>query len=493
MFRTTHRRAALAASIVAVALAACTDDTLVAPDVEDDAIALSRSTSLVHVRDRAAAAPVRLEIDVRSGGPPWVAREVEIEDDQDQEEEVESRITAADPAAGTITLALGDLRIDVSAANRFRAEGVGDVSMSSFFDRVTSALAAGRSPGVELRRRLPSMPQAPDDPTFVPRDVRLDDDAEFGKLEMLVDDRHVVADSDSVGRLTVLGIEIVVDRSLGSSVGERTDRGDGASEVEGIVESVSPAEGRVRILGGPEFRIVAGTRVEFDDDGPSTLAQVADAVAAGHWVEVEGELVRDQDGGWVAVEVEFEIEDDVDDDVPGSFEFEGHVVAADPSEGSFSFSDGRSYVLDAGTRVDPEGDVFSLEEVASALVAGLAVEAEGHVLPDSSAPGGARVVTVKFETDQDDDDPDGDDGSVEFEGMLQTVDAVAGTFVLANGLAYGLTEATRFEADGDLFSLSSAAAALAQGKAVKMEGDAVQDSNAFGGWRVISLKIEVDD
>ena len=494
-----HRRSplntTLLASLAAAALVACSDGTATAPVLDDETpVALSRPASLGQLQARAATAPIRLEIEVRPGGPPWIAREVEIENDDDDEEKIESRITSADAAAGTITLVLGDLTVDVTAASRYRAEGTGDVSLNGFFDRVDAALAAGRTPGVELRRRLPSEPQDPGDPSFVPRDVRLDDDADIGKLEVLVDDRHVSLDSDSSGRITVLGIEITVDPARGTEVGERTEQGDGAIEIEGLVDDVDPAAGTVLVRGGLVFRVVPGTRFDADEGEPSSLAQVADALAAGHWVEVEGELVRDDDGAWIAVEVEFEVEDDADDDVHGSNEFEGRITAVDATAGSFTLHNGLTLTLDEGTRIEGDGDLFSLDQVAAALAASLQVEAEGHVLPDASAPGGMRVVSVKFETDDDDDDGDGDDdGTTEFEGIAAAVDAGAGTFTLANGVIYQVDTDTRYEADGDLFSLAAAADALASGKKVEMEGDAVPDAAASGGWRVVSVKIEVDD
>jgi hypothetical protein len=495
MHRRPAPRTTLTASLLAMLLAGCTDDTGTAPLIHDDdaPAVLSRPATLGQLQDRARSAPLRLEIEVRPGGPPWIAREVEIENDDDDEEKLESRIASADAAAGTLTLILGDLTVDVSGASRFRAEGSGDVSMAGFFERVDAALAAGRTPGVELRRRLPTEPQDPNDPGFLPRDVRLDDDAETGELEVLVDGRHVTTDSDSSGRITVFGIEIVVDRSLGSEVGERTEQGDGAVEVEGLVDTVDPAGGTVTVRGGPTFRIVPGTRFDVDDDEPSSLAQVADALAAGHWVEVEGELVRDTDGSWIAVEVEFGVEDDADDDVHGSHEFEGRVTAADPAARSFTLGNGQTLTIDEGTRIEGDGDLFSLEQVAAALAASVQVEAEGHVLPDAAAPGGLRVVSVKFETDDDGDDGDGDDGAREFDGVAVAVDAAAGTFTLESGATYGVDDTTRYEADGDLFSLAAAADALAQGKKVEMEGDAVPDASAPGGWRVSSLKIEVDD
>lgn len=403
MRTTTPFRSLLAALILTASAGACDDASIVAPGpaADDSTQLLTRTSSLERIAERAASGALRLEIEVRAGGPPWVAREVEVENDDDDDEKIESRIVAADAAAGTLELRFGGLVVEVAGARRFRAEGSGDLTREGFFTRVQAALAAGRAPGVELRRPLPSAAQAPNDPTFRAVDVRLDDDADVGKLEVLVDARHLATGTSGAGRITVLGVDVVVDPALGTEIGERTDDGDGAVEIEGLVARVDAASGRVELLDGRTVWIVAGTRFDDDDDDDLTsLAQVADALAAGHPVEMEAEAVQGDDGSWIAVEVEFEIEDDADDDdLPGTTEFEGRLAAVDLTAGTFTLTTGGVFQITEATIFEGDGDLFSLSAAAAALASGVPVEMEGDALAEATAPGRWLVVRVKIETD----------------------------------------------------------------------------------------------
>ncbi|HKK93232.1 MAG TPA: DUF5666 domain-containing protein [Longimicrobiales bacterium] len=478
---------------ILIASAGCDSPTPTGPGIPtgEDPTLLSTVSDIGKVADRAASAPLRVEIEVRRGGPPWIAREVEVEDDRDREEEIESRIAAADASAGTVELVFGGLVIDVAGARRFRVEGVGDVTRDAFFARVESALAAGRRPGVELSRPLPATPQSPDDPGFSAVDVELDGDADVGELEVLIDERHLTVGAAGAGVIRVFGVDIVVDPALGTETRERSEDGDDAIEVEGLVSSVDPGSGRVDLVDGRTFFVVSETRFETDDDDDtlSSLEQVADALSAGHWVEVDAEVVASDDGALIAVEVEFEIEDDADeDDLPGATEVESLVVSADPGAGTFSLANGWTLAIETSTRIDDDGDLRSLAEVADALANGLLVEAEALVVGNGA--GGFRLVEVEFELEDGDD---GVPGAIEFEGRLATVDVAAGTFKLYDGRTWLVTDATTWESDGDLFSLAAAASAIANGVPVEMEGDAVEDASAPGGLRVVSLKIETDD
>ncbi len=484
-------RSLLPILIASAASAGCDGGTPTDPDgpASLDSIVLSTESDIGQVADRAASAPLRVEIEVRRGGPPWIARELEVEDDQDREEEIESRIAAADASAGTLELVFGGLVIDVAGARRYRVEGVGDVSRESFFARVESALAAGRTPGVELSRPLPAAPQAPGDPTFSALDVELDADADVGELEVLIDSRHLTVGTGGAGVVTVFGVDIVVDPALGTETRERSDDGDDALEVEGLVSSVAAGSGRVDLVDGRTFFIVSETRIETDDGGLSSLGQVSDALAAGHWVETDAEVVAMDDGSLVAIEVEFEIEDDADDDdLPGGLEVESLVVSADVDAGTFSLANGWTLAIESTTRIEDDGDLRSLGEVANAVADGVSVEAEMLVVGNGA--GGYRLVEVEFEVGDGDD---GVPGTIEFEARLATVDAAAGTFKLYDGRTYLVTGDTSWESDGDLFSLAAAASAIASGIPVEVEGDAVEDASAPGGLRVVSLKIETDD
>jgi hypothetical protein len=481
-------RSTLTAFVLALAVGACDDSTITAPEppIDEGPTVLAELSSMDRIADRAASGSLRLEIEVLPGGPPWVAREVEIERDSEPEEKIEGRIRAVDPAAGTIELAFGGLVVDVAGARRFRLEGSRDVGQAGFFARVESALDAGRTPGVELRRPLPTSPQAPGDPTFVARDVRLDDEASTAELEVLVDDRHVVLGSNGAGTITVFGVEIMVDPGRGTEVWERGERGDGAFEIESFVTEADPASGRVSLVNGRDVWVVPGTRFDRgEDDHLTSLEQVVTALAAGHWVEMEAEVVVDEDASWIAVEVEFEVEDDAEEDeLPGASEFEGGIASVDLGASSFTLEDGRTLTVTAATRIRID-DLNSLSEVADALAAGLGVEAEGTLIADSNAPGGQRLLEVEFDLDAPDDR--------EFEGRLLAVDASAGTFTLSGGSVYLVTGATVYDPEGDLHSLAAAASALAAGLAIEMEGDAVSDASAPGGLSVLGLKIEIDD
>jgi hypothetical protein len=102
---------------------------------------------------------------------------------------------------------------------------------------------------------------------------------------------------------------------------------------------------------------------------------------------------------FVAIEVEFEIEDDAAN-VPGAFEFQGAVTAADPAAGTFTLAGGTIVRVNAETQIDPEGDLFSLDAVQAAVQSGAAVRAEGDATVESMGPPATLVaLSVKWEVD----------------------------------------------------------------------------------------------
>lgn len=386
---------------LALMLGACSDDEgPLAPGQAGPAdVRFTESATPEEIRDAAADGPVRIEVELLPGGPPWMARELELEgDERGDEEKLESRIVAADPASGTVDVAFGNLTIDLSQAGRFRTEESGDVSRDVFFQRVTQALEAGRAPGVELRRPPRSEPQDPSDPAFLPTDVRLDDGADEDELEIDVDERHLEVTGDRTGVLTVLGVEIEIGGS--TEVGRRTEEAEGATEIEGLVEAVDPAAETVTLRDGRIIRLVEGTEFDADEDELRTLGEVAEAVSDGLLVEVEAEVVREEGDTFVAIEIEFEVEDDADD-AAGAMEFEGLVTAVNTGQGTFVLDGTTELSIVSDTRIDDEGDLRSLAEVETALDQGRVVRAEGHAATEGSAPSGVAVLDVKFETDDD--------------------------------------------------------------------------------------------
>lgn len=85
-------------------------------------------------------------------------------------------------------------------------------------------------------------------------------------------------------------------------------------------------------------------------------------------------------------------------------------------------------------------------------------------------------------------------GSVQFEGQITSVNVSAGTITLVDGTIVQVPAGTTFDPEGDLFSLSTTASAVASGDFVRVEG--VGTVQSAGPPRTISatrVKIEVDD
>jgi hypothetical protein len=496
MFTPRRSLTSIAALGLAFLLGACDDSSVTAPEPSfDDASAGPvGATGIDRISEQAATRALRLEIEVGLDGPPWIAEEVETEDDAERTEKIEARIRSIDPAARRIELTFGGLVVDVSAGARLESAGSRELSWDEFVRRVESALAAGEYPGAEMYRPLSATPQAPTNAAFTAVKIELEDDVDDIELELLVDERHFQLGANGTGTITVLGVDIAVDPSSGTEVWDRDDDWDETFDVEAFVSAVDLASGVVTLVDGRTFRVVAGTRFEDDDDDYlGSLREVADALADGHWVEVDADLRIAQDGSWVAVEVEFYKEDDADD-LPDTREFDEYVTAVDLGASSFTLEDGRTFFVTADTRIDDDGDLRSLAEVAEALEAGFEVEADGYFVVDANAPGGTRLLEVEFDREDDDGDDDGDDGeSIDFDGEVIAVDMAAGTFTLEDGVVYFVAADTRFDDDGDLFSLAEMAEALSEGLILEVDGEAVVDDTVPGGLRVLDLEVEIYD
>ena len=120
---------------------------------------------------------------------------------------------------------------------------------------------------------------------------------------------------------------------------------------------------------------------------------------------------------------------------------------------------------------------------------------------DGTAEVGLRVlglpITVNGRTRLGPDDNGGagqpSGGSVEFQMGVTSVDAVAGTLTLSNGTLVRVTAGTAISPDGDLVTLESAAAAVAQGRPVRAEGRGTMESTSPSVIVAGTLKLEVDD
>jgi len=394
--------------LVPLAAVAC-GDSIAGPD---GGAALLHEISLGDLGAALETAPARVEIKLEQG--TLVAREVELKtaDEMSDRESVRGRVSAVSVAAdaGTLTFTLGGLEVGFSASARFRGMDGDDVTMAEFAAQVQDALDAGNEPAVRVKRAPPAEPQAPDDAAFTATDLRLLDGLESAKLELNVDaDNFALNDTPPPDAwVLVLGLEI----EIRSTTEIEADDHDGdESEVEGIVASVDEAAGAVTLTSGAVILIADGTRFEDeegdDDDGEhlTSLAAVAEALAAGLTVkaEAEGAIESTDPLTVMAREVEFEVEDEGDDDGDdnGGGEIRGLVASVDLDAGSVTLEDGRVILVDDETVFEngDDGDdehLTSLEDVAQALADGKTVKAEAEGTVQGEEPPTILAREVEF-------------------------------------------------------------------------------------------------
>ncbi|MCZ6545750.1 MAG: hypothetical protein O6913_08610 [Chloroflexi bacterium] len=371
-------------------------------------VQFSEAISSSEFEDLLATGPSRVEIQLVPGS--LVAHEVEVErpDALTHEEEIESRITDVEVIGdeGTLTLELGGLQVGFTSATRFRAEEGRVLTFGEFVARVETALAAGDKPPVEANRAPPAEPQAPDDASFIATELKLDDEADEPKIEINVDSDNFVANVSPPpdGWLRVLGlmIELRVSEGVTELEVELPDAA-GEAEFEGIVQSVNLVENSFTLVGGAIVRIVEGTEIEEadEDDELGSLVAVADALDAGLTVEAEVEGVVESTDPFtiIAIEVEFEIEEELED-IVGEVDFEGVVQSVDLVGNSFTLVGGTVVRIVAGTEIeeaDEDDELGSLVAVAQALDAGLTVEAEAEGVVESTDPLAIIASEVEFE------------------------------------------------------------------------------------------------
>jgi hypothetical protein len=219
MFDTTGRsRGLLLAGITAASAAVASCDGNSMEPVES--ARFSQDVAFPEFRDALVAGAARVEIRVLPG--TLTARRIEIERARElaDREEVESRATGIEVAGneGTVTLALGGLRVRFNRSTRFRDEGGNRLSFEQFVARVETSLAAGHRPGVEAKREPAATPQRPDDPTFVATRLELDSDPE-DEIAINITDANLLANDAPPpdGWIRVLGIALEVRAQDGTT------------------------------------------------------------------------------------------------------------------------------------------------------------------------------------------------------------------------------------------------------------------------------------
>ena len=284
----------------------------------------------------------------------------------------------------------------------------------------------------------------------------------------------------------------------------------------------------------------SGARLPSDPEGSTgTSAAVAvdSALGSGGASRIEIQLFP---GELVAREVEVETDDAEEKIVSG-------VTAIDPGQGTLTLELGGLVVFyGAGTRFRTESESHESREtweaqVQAELAAGHRplVEARRNPAGAPQSPDDPAFTATDLRLENETDEPkieiyvDGDnlvsgDGSevvlrvlglsitvndrtrlgpddnggadqpsgtsVEFEMGVAAVDAAGGSLTLTSGTVVRVTAGTAISAEGDLLTLESAAAAVAEGRPVRAEGRGVVESSGSPAVIVASsLKIEVDD
>jgi len=278
-------RSASLLALVPALLAACASDST-APGVTTPTPEFGQVLTFSQFDSTVGSGPTRIEIKLLPAG--LVAREVHVEND-DAEEKLVSQVTAIDPVAGTITLALGGLVVSYGSDTRFRTPSSSRVTRAEWESQIGDAIALGNRPPIEARRNPPVAPQAPTDPAFAAADLRLASVVGEPSIEVYVDADNVeaVAAPPPVGILRVfnLPIEITSSTELSHTIpGGGTPTG--AIEFQGSVTAADQVAGTLTLTGGTVVQVGGLT---FDPTGDLfSLASVSSAVAAGSAVRAEG-------------------------------------------------------------------------------------------------------------------------------------------------------------------------------------------------------------
>jgi len=394
----------LATLIMAALVAACTGENAIGPGGGGNPTLFAQAITLPEFETILTNGPARVEIKMIRG--TLVAREVEVEEAEEMldEEEIESRVTAIDPA-GTVTLSLGGLVVDFDAGTKFEAEDGQDLSMQEFVSRVQSALNAGENPPVEAKRNPAATPQDPDDASFRADKLELDDEADEDEIEINVDADNLTSNSpvppDAILRVLDLPIEIDVSNGRTEIESEIDDDTMPEIDFEGMVTSVNGST--FTLANGTVVTLVDDTEIDDCDDSDElcSLTEVETALAMGFLVEADGEGVVTGTGplSITASKVEFEIEDD-DDDLPGAIEFQGAVTSVDVSGRTLTLASGTVVAVSTDQIIDPLGDLFTLQAAADAIAAGANVRAEGDAeLVDAGPPRQLNALAIKIEDD----------------------------------------------------------------------------------------------
>jgi len=277
------------------------------------------------------------------------------------------------------------------------------------------------------------------------------------------------------------------------------DRGSERGKFKQPVESVNLQDSTFITRSGLIIKVNSGTVISPGGDLLS-LTEVSDALNQNLLVKAEGLLTRattDETIDFIALRIEFEVENDADDDGRDDDEFEQKVESVDLNNQTFITSRGSIVQVTDSTLISQRGDLFSLQEVSDALANNLIVEVEGRVRPASSTTNADLVaIALKFETEREDDEDDEGNRRDEFESSVTSVNVQERTFTIRNNRVIQVTENTVISRRGDLFTLQEVSKALANSISVEVEGrgrPAPNNSDVDFIARVLKFETDIDD
>jgi len=414
-------------------------------DGSGDPISFSREMTLGELQDALASGAARVGVELIGDGN--VAHHVVLghAEEKHEEEEIESRIVDMEIVGedGVLTLMLGGLQVTFDPETHFKA-GDTEMGWDGFIDHVEGILAEGYEPWVKAWRPAPEQPQAPDNPAFHARGLRIMEEGEEQEIDVNVDADNLALnssreDGEPDGWINVLGLSIELRVSDGiTEIGTQDVDLYDDGEFEGVVLSVDPEGGTFTFTDGTLVKVTDETMIletEFDTQLLDLWAVDA-ALEAGHKVVAwgGGELEGKEPCVILALELRFAIHGE--DGGKNYVDFEGYVTHVDLVNQSFTLTNGTIVKITGNTELITEGDeryLGSLEEVDAALEAGDQVIAWGAGEVEGVEPLTVVACEMRFKRMVSYED---------FEGVIESVNEGEMFFTLTNGTVVQLTEET---------------------------------------------------
>lgn len=458
---------------LALLTGACTPEASLSPtDTTAGDTAAFSPLGLSQAQSEFAQSGLRIEARVKPGSSPLVASELALgpANMAGEPEQIHANISTASFGGATesLTLDLGGLQVGIDGATTFsRDDHDGTLTADEFKAAVNAALAAGRRPHIVARRSPPESPQAVDNGAFLASHIRIGEAGDVLKIDLNVGPANLQLNLTPPpdAFLKLLGLTIEIRISDGTTrIGRRQDPVGVQVPFGGRVKSVNAERNAFVLESGAIVRVTNQT-VIVPTDGIATLADVADALAAGAAVESEGvgAVVSREPRILAALKVRFVKHRPL-------FEFRDLVKAADVDGRKITLANGATLCFNDQSVISQDGDLKSLEQVARALAANLRVAAAGVATPNALATTSnaavcrATVLKVRFTLVPP--------PALEFRDLVKAVDVEHRRITLAVGATICLDEHSVISQEGDLKTLEEVARALAANLRVGAAGSA---------------------